>query len=458
MATPIDWAKGKWNAFLGRDPTTKVNDFFRSGNVYTQRPDRFHYRTTSAKAVVAKIYNRIALDVASVSIVHAKTDADGNFMEMVKSSLNECLSLSANLDQTGTAFIKDAVQSMFDEGVVALVPIVTNYDPTGRSDSYDIENMRVGRIMAWYPAAVDVEVYNEKTGQHQVINLPKKAVAIVENPFYSVMNEPNSTLQSLLRTIRKLDAWNDQNASGKLDLIIQLPYVIKSEQRRREADKRRKDLEDQMTGSQLGIGYIDGTEKVVQLNRSLENNLWTQVKELTTQLYNELGLTEGVIDGSADEQASINYYYHTISPICSALCDEMKRKFLSKTARTQGQSILFFRDPFKLVPVAQLADIGDKFRRNEIMTSNELRSKLGLKPIQTEDADSLRNPNLNKSAEELQAEQGTEEVDPNMVDETGEVADPNTQEEYPEEQSSDPDQQYADDFVDQLINGGGNNG
>lgn len=456
MATPIEWAKGKWNAFLGRDPTEKINNFFRSGNVYTQRPDRFHYRTTSAKAVVAKIYNRIALDVAAVSIVHAKTDADGNYLETVKSGLNECLTLSANIDQTGMAFIKDAVQSMFDEGVVALVPIITNYDPTGRSDSYDIENMRVGRIVAWYPAAVDVEVYNETTGQHQVINLPKKAVAIIENPFYSVMNEPNSTLQSLLRTIRKLDAWNDQNASGKLDLIIQLPYVIKSEQRRKEADKRRKDLEDQMTGSQLGIGYIDGTEKVVQLNRSLENNLWTQVKELTTQLYNELGLTEGVIDGSADEQASINYYYHTISPICSAICDEMKRKFLSKTARTQGQSILFFRDPFKLVPVAQLADIGDKFRRNEIMTSNELRSKLGLKPIQTEDAESLRNPNLNKSAEEVAAEEGVMD-DPNAVDDSM-TEDPNTMQQEEPEDNEDEDQQYADDFVNQLINGGANNG
>lgn len=389
-----------WNAFHGRDPTKELNTLLTGGtSSYGSRPDRIRYRTTSAKTVVAKIYNRIALDVSTTQIIHAKIDADGNYLSDVNDGLNSCLTLSANIDQTGMFFIKDAIESMFDEGVIAIVPVDTTSDPTGDSEAYDILSMRVGHVCDWYPTAVRVDVYNEQTGNHEEIILPKSSVAIIENPFYSVMNEPNSTLQRLLRTISRLDAWNDQNASGKLDLIIQLPYVIKSEQRQREADKRRKDLEEQLNGSKLGVGYIDGTEKVVQLNRSLENNLWTQVKELTEQLFNELGLTQAIIDGTADEQTSINYFNHTIAPICEAICGEMTRKFLSKTAISQGHRILYFRDPFQLVTLGTLADMADKFRRNSIMTSNEVRAKMHMKPSAAEDAETLRNPNLNQPSD-----------------------------------------------------------
>lgn len=408
MATVFQRLRSGWNAFIARDPTNeKIQQFVQSGYAYSSRPDRFHGRLTSAKAVVAKVLNRIALDTAMIDIVHARVNEEGDYTETIKDGLNECLTLSANLDQTGMLFKQDAIQSMFDEGCIALVPINTSSDPTTDSDSYDILSMRVGRIESWYPTEVRVEVYNELNGKHEYLMMPKKAVAIVENPFYSVMNEPNSTLQNLLRTIQRLDAYNAQNVSGKLDLIIQLPYVIKSEQKRKEADNRRQDLIDQLTGSPLGVGYIDGTEKVVQLNRSLENNLWQQVKDLTTQLYNEFGLTQAIIDGTADEQTYINYFDHTISPICAALCDEMTRKFLSQTARTQGQRIVFFRDPFKLVPVSQLADIADKMRRNEIMTANEIRSKIGLKPSKEQSATELRNPNLNKSTEEIKQQAGS---------------------------------------------------
>lgn len=408
MATVFQRLRSGWNAFIGRDPTNeKIQQFVQSGYAYSSRPDRFHGRLTSAKAVVTKVLNRIALDTAMIDIVHARVNEEGDYTETIKDGLNECLTLSANLDQTGMLFKQDAIQSMFDEGCIALVPINTSSDPTTDSDSYDILSMRVGRIESWYPTEVRVEVYNELNGKHEYLMMPKKAVAIVENPFYSVMNEPNSTLQNLLRTIQRLDAYNAQNVSGKLDLIIQLPYVIKSEQKRKEADNRRQDLIDQLTGSPLGVGYIDGTEKVVQLNRSLENNLWQQVKDLTTQLYNEFGLTQAIIDGTADEQTYINYFDHTISPICAALCDEMTRKFLSQTARTQGQRIVFFRDPFKLVPVSQLAEIADKMRRNEIMTANEIRSKIGLKPSKERSATELRNPNLNKSTEEIKQGAGS---------------------------------------------------
>lgn len=423
MATILQRFRSGWNAFLGRDPTkdltaSRIGAMSQFGYAYSQRPDRFHYRTTNARAVVAKIYNRIALDVAMINIIHAKVDKDGNYVDTIKDGLNDCLTLDTNLDQTGMAFFIDLVQSMFDEGCVAVVPVDTTSNPLN-SDSYDVRSLRVGRITGWYPYAVRVEVYNENTGKKEELLMPKRVVGIIENPFYSVMNEGNSTLQSLLRTIRKLDAWNDQNASGKLDLIIQLPQVIKSEQRQREAKARLQDLENQLTGSPLGIGYIDGTEKVVQLNRSVENNLWTQVKELTTQLYNELGLTQAIIDGTADEQTSINYFEHTISPICKAICDELSRKFLSKKARSTGQAVVYFRDPFKLVPVAQLADIADRFRRNEIMTSNEFRSKIGLRPSDAEEANSLRNPNLNKSNAEEQADQdnpGDEHESGSLVD------------------------------------------
>lgn len=401
--------KNAWNAFQNRDPTgsvkaqNSINSFFQSGYSYSERPDRFHYRMTNAKNVVAKIYNRLALDVASVEIIHAKVDEDGNYIGTINDSLNECLTLSANIDQTGMNLKLDAAQSLFDEGCICIIPIDTDDDPTGDSEQYKILSLRVGRIVGWHPFYVDVEAYNERTGRKEVIrNFPKSACAIIENPFWSIMNEPNSTLQQLLKTIQHLDAFNSQNASGKLDLIIQLPYVIKSEQRRAEAEKRRRDLQDQLDGSALGIGYIDGTEKIVQLNRSLENNLWTQVKDLQTQLYNELGLTQGIIDGSATEQVLVNYFNNTIAPVCEVICQEMKRKFLSKTARSQGQSIIYFRDPFRLITISQLAEIGDKLRRNEIVSTNELRAKIGMKASTEKEANTLHNPNLyNKDASKI---------------------------------------------------------
>lgn len=391
-----------WNAFLGRDPTLQ----FSPGDMgygYSFRPDRIRYTRGNYRSVVAAVYNRIAVDVAAIHFEHAKLDKDGFYEKSIDSGLNNCLNVEANVDQSGEAFILDIVESMFDEGVVAIVPTDTTINPM-KTQSFDILEMRTGKILEWFPSAVKVHLYNEQIGQFQDLILPKSTVAIVENPFYSVMNEPNSTLQRLLRTISRLDALNDQTGSGKLDLIIQLPYVIKSEQRQREAERRRRDLEEQLADSKYGVGYIDGTERVTQLNRAVENNLWEQVKDLTTQLFNQLGLTQGVIDGTADEATMINYYNNTVSPICSAITKEFIRKFLSKTARTQKQSVVFFRDPFKLVPVSQLADIGDKFKRNEIMTSNELRSKIGLKPSKATNAEELRNPNLNKSEAEMQAD------------------------------------------------------
>lgn len=397
MASIGERIRSGWNAFMGRDPTDQMNQVIQAGAAYSYRPDQFRYRMTSAKSVVCKVYNRIAVDVASATIVHAKCDENGNYVETVKDGLNTCLTTSANVDQTGVDLMLDAVQSMCDEGVVALVPVDTSSDPTGDSESYDILSMRTGRIIQWYPYYVKVEVFDERVGQHKQITLPKKSVAIIQNPFYSIMNEPSSTMQQLLRTISKLDRANDQNANGKLDLIIQLPYTIRSEQRKREAEQRRKDLENQLNSAKLGVGYIDGTEKVVQLNRSLENNLWTQVKELTTQLYNELGLTQSILDGTADEQASINYFNNTIAPILTAFSLEMTRKFLSKTARSQGHAVVFFRDPFKYTPIDQFADIAQKLKTAEIMTSNELRSKIGLRPVEDTEshADDLRNPNTN---------------------------------------------------------------
>lgn len=388
-----------WNAFLGRDPTSNLSTA-QLGYGYSYRPDRMRYTRGNYRSVVASVYNRIAVDVSAIHFEHARLDKDGNFAETIDSDFNNCLSVEANVDQTGDALIQDIVESMFDEGVVAVVPTHTDFDPYDTS-SYKIFELRVGKILEWYPSAVKVHLYNEMTGNFQDIILPKSTVAIIENPFYSVMNEPNSTLQRLIRTINRLDALNDKTGSGKLDLIIQLPYLVKNEQKRKEAEKRKKDLEEQLGDSKYGIGYIDGTEHVTQLNRSLDNNLWTQVKDLTAQLYNQLGLTQSILDGTADEATKINYYESTISPICSAITKEFIRKFLTKTARSQKQSVVFFRDPFKLVPVSQLADIADKFRRNEIMTSNELRSEIGLKPSTASQADTLRNPNLNASDAEL---------------------------------------------------------
>lgn len=391
-----------WNAFLGRDPTNVIKP--ENGEPYfgyASRPDRIRFTRGNQRSIVSSIYNRISLDVAAINFEHAKVDESGNFMEPIDSPLQNCLTVEANTDQTGKNLIQDIVQSMFDEGVVAVVPTDTDYDPTGLSERYDILRLRTGRIQNWYPSEVVVRLYNERQGRFQDVRLPKSMVAIIENPFYATMNEPNSTLQRLIRAINTLDEMNSNVAANKLDIIIQLPYSVKSEQRREEANRRRKDLEDQLAGSKYGIAWSDSTERITQLNRAVENNLWEQVKDLTAQLYNQLGLTQGVIDGTADESVMINYYNNTITPICSAICDEFKRKFLSKTARSQSQSIVFFRDPFKLVPVSQLADIADKFRRNEIMTSNEIRSKIGERPSKAENASELRNPNLNKSQEEM---------------------------------------------------------
>lgn len=402
MASLAQRFRSGWNAFLGRDPTKERQ--FTSGEVYgyTSRPDRVKFTLSNQRSVVASVYNRIAVDVSQITMIHAKLDDQNHYEETVDSHLNRCLTLEANIDQTSKAFIQDIVESMFDEGIVAVVPTDTDDDPTTLSERWDIYSMRTGRVTEWYPLAVKVRVYNERIGQYQEIVLPKDSVAIITNPFYATMNEPNSTLQRLIRTINKLDKLNEQNTTNKLNLIISLPYITKTEQRRKEAEKRRADLENQLENSPLGVAYADGTERITQLNRPLETGLWEQVKELTTELFNKLGVTQAILDGTADEATTINYYNNTIVPICSAIADEFKRKFLSSTAITQKHTIFFYRDPFKLVPVSQLADIADKFRRNELITANELRAEIGMKPAEGEDANSLRNPNLNKSKEEME--------------------------------------------------------
>lgn len=412
MASIFQRFRSGWNAFLGRDPTHYKSTELGIG--YGVRPDRMYYTRGNYRSVVAAIYNRISVDVSSIEIVHARLDENNRYAETIDSDLNNCLTVEANVDQTGKSFLQDLVESMLDEGVVAVVPTDTDVDPA--TGSFKIIEVRTAKIVEWYPYDVKVHIYNERTGRYQDIIVPKSSTAIIYNPFYSSMNEPNSNLQRLIRTISRLDALNDQTGSGKLDMIIQLPFVIKSDQRRKEAEKRRKDLEMQLSDSKYGVGYIDGTERVTQLNRSVENNLWEQVKDLTARVYNQLGLTQAIIDGTADEQATINYFNNTIAPICSAIADEFKRKFLTKTARSQKQSIVFFRDPFKLVPVSQLADIADKFRRNEIMTSNELRSELGFKPSDAANAEELRNPNLNASNEEIADRDGSDPAAQNDTD------------------------------------------
>jgi hypothetical protein len=348
---------------------------------------------------VTSVYNRIAMDCAAISIQHVKLDENKRYIETVESGLNSCLNLSANIDQTGRTFLQDAFLSMFDEGCIALVPVDTSFNPK-ETGSYDIDSMRVGKITEWYPQHVKVRLYNERNGRKEEVVLPKSVVAIVENPLYAVINEPNSTMQRLIRKLNILDAIDEQSGSGKLNLIIQLPYVVKTKARQEQAEARRKDLEYQLTGSKYGIAYTDGTEKVVQLNRSVDNNLMGQIEYLTSMLYSQLGITQAVMDGTADEKTMLNYYNRTIEPILSAFTDEMKRKFLTKTARTQGQSIVFFRDPFKLVPVAELAEIADKMTRNEIMSSNEIRQVVGMKPSNDPKADELRNRNLSAPKEE----------------------------------------------------------
>lgn len=380
-----------WNAFMNRDPTYNYQDL---GNSYSIRPDRPRFTRGNERSIVTSVYNRIALDVSAISIQHVRLDDNGRFKEQMNTSLNSCLTLSANTDQTGRAFIQDAVMSMLDEGCVAIVPIDTTTDPN-ISDSYDILTMRTAKILDWYPNHVRIRVYNEKTGRQEETIVPKKMVAIVENPLYAVINEPNSTMQRLVRKLSLLDVTDEQTASGKLDLIIQLPYVIKTEARRQQAEERRKSIEMQLAGSKYGIAYTDGTERITQLNRSIENNLMKQIEYLTSMLYSQLGITQSILDGTADEKTMLNYYSRTIEPIISAIVDEMKRKFLTKTARSQHQSIAFFRDPFKLVPVNDIAEIADKFTRNEIMTSNEIRQIVGMKPSDDPKADKLINSNLN---------------------------------------------------------------
>lgn len=420
MPTIMQRIRSGWNAFIGRDPTEEFSTRdFGGYTSYGSRPDRVRYSGGGQRAIIAPIYNRIAVDVASIHMEHARLDENKHFKEGVDSGLNECITVSANVDQTGRAFIQDIVESMFDEGIIAVVPTDTDINPM-KTESYKILKMRTGKIVSWYPQHVKVHLYNELNGQYQDVTLPKSNVAIIENPFYSAMNEPNSTLQRLITAIHKLNAANDISTSSKLDLIIQLPYVTKSPQRKAEARKRRKEIEDQLSSSKLGIAYTDGTERVTQLNRSLDNNLWAQVKELTAQLYSQLGVTPSILDGTADEATRINYFNSTIAPICSAISDEFNRKFLSKTARTRGQSIVYYRDPFKLVPVSQLADIADKFRRNEIMTSNELRAEIGMKPSDAANAETLRNPNLNESNAQVAEDgfsAGAQNVsDPSLID------------------------------------------
>ena len=386
----ISRLKHSWNAFMNRDPTY---DYINTGPVYSSRPDRPRFTRGNERTIVTAIYNRIALDVASINISHCKVDNNGRFIETINSSLNKCLNLEANLDQTGRAFVQDIVMSMLDEGSVAIVPVETDISPS-KTESYKILSMRTGKIIEWYPNHVKIRLYDERDGEKKDIKLEKKSVAIIENPLYAVINEHNSTMQRLMRKLALLDSMDERMSTGKLDMIIQLPYVIKSETRRKEAERRRKELEEQMSGSTYGIGYIDGTERIVQLNRSLDNNLVKQVEQLTSQLYSQLGITQAILDSSASEEEMLNYYSRTIEPIISAIVDEMKRKFLTKTARSQGQTIVFYRDPFKLVPLNNVADIVDKFTRNEVMTSNEVRQKMGLMPSKDPKADELINSNI----------------------------------------------------------------
>ena len=389
--------KKVWNVFRNKDPSYDYRDF---GVSYSYRPERVRFTRGNERTIINSIYNRIALDVSSITIQHVRLDDNGRYLNTIDSGLNNCLTLEANIDQTGREFIQDVVMSMFDEGCVAIVPVDTTDDPEN-TGSYDINTMRTGKILEWYPRHVKVRVYNDRTGKKEDIVLSKKSVAIIENPFYSIMNEPNSMVQRLIRKLNLLDVVDEQTSSGKLDLIIQLPYIIKTDARRQQAEKRRKDIEEQLAGSKYGIAYTDGTEKITQLNRSVENNLLKQIEYLTNLVHGQIGITTTIMDGTADERTMLNYNNRTIEPIVSTIVDSMKRNFLTKTARTQKQSIVFFRDPFRLVPVTDLAEIADKFTRNEIMTSNEIRQIVGMKPSSDPRADELRNKNLNQSDKEM---------------------------------------------------------
>lgn len=405
--------KHAWNAFTGN-----IQMNYRDlGMSYSYRADRPRMSRGNERSIVTSVYNRIALDVAALNVQHVRLDENGRFLSVIDDGLNNCLTLEANVDQTARSFIQDVVISMFDEGSVAIVPVDTTTDPNV-SGSYDIQSLRVGQILDWYPQYIRTRVYNEQTGRKEDIVVPKSAVAIIENPLYAVINEPNSTMQRLIRKLNLLDVIDEQSGSGKLDLIIQLPYVIKTEARRQQAENRRKDIESQLSGSKYGIAYTDGTEHITQLNRSVNNNLMSQIEYLTSMLYSQLGITQSILDGTADEKTMLNYNNRTIEPIISAIVDEMKRKFLTKTARSQRQSISFFRDPFKLVPVNEIAEIADKFTRNEIMTSNEIRQVVGMKPSDDPRADELRNKNLSEpSGSDQQSEEALITTD-NSVEES----------------------------------------
>ena len=399
--------KHAWNTFFNRDPTDDFKDVTIS---YSYRPDRLRLTKGNERSIATSIFNRIALDVSSINIQHCKLDKNGRYISPINSKLNNCLTLEANKDQTSRAFIQDVVMSMFDEGCVAIVPIETTANPS-ITDSYDIYSMRTGKILEWYPDQVKVRVYNDRTGKKEDIKLPKSTVAIIENPLYAVMNEPNSIMQRLIRKLNLLDAIDEQSGSGKLDLIIQLPYTIRSEARRKEAEKRRKDIEMQLANSKYGIAYADATEHITQLNRSVENNLMKQIEYLTEMAYSQLGITQTILDGTADEKTMLNYNNRTVEPIISAIVDSMKRTFLSKTARSQLQSILFFNDPFKLVPISQIAEVADKFTRNEILTSNEIRQIIGMKPSDDPKADQLINSNISQPNEVVEKYTNSNEND-----------------------------------------------
>ena len=411
--------KHAWNAFFNKDPTPVRWD---AGSAYAYRPDRPRLTRGNERSIVTAVYNRIAIDVSALKIRHCRLDENERYIEDVESKLNRCLSIEANIDQTSRAFMQDIVMSMLDEGCVAVIPVDTTFNPS-MTGAYDILTMRTGKILEWYPSAIKVRVYNEKTGEKEDIIVPKTMAAIIENPLYAVMNEPNSTLQRLIRKLNLLDAIDEQSGAGKLDLIIQLPYIIKTEARRQQAETRRKDIEMQLSGSKYGIAYTDGTERITQLNRPLENNLMKQIEYLTSMLFSQLGITQSILDGTADEKTMLNYNNRTVEPIVSAIVDEMKRKFLTKTAISQRQSIKYFMDPFKLVPINNIADIADKFTRNEILSSNEVRQIIGIKPSDDPKADKLINKNIAQPNEEessVEGEAGYEETDgayePNIMD------------------------------------------
>lgn len=409
----INRIRSGWNAFIGRDPTDIYQIASSYGSSYGYYPDRKVLSGGSEKTIINSIYNRIAVDVSTIDIEHVRIDENNNFLEQIDSGLNNCFTLEANKDQAGRAFVQDIALSLFDNGVVALVPTDTNKNPFF-TDSYDILSMRVGEVIAWYPDSVKIHVYNDRKGEKEDIVLPKHMVAIIQNPFYSVMNTRNGTVMRLRRKLALLDQTDDDNASGRLDIIMQLPYTIHSTALKQRAEARRKDIENQLKGSKYGIAYADATEKITQLNRPAENQLHAEVESLTKQLYSQLNITDEILNGTANEQTMLNYYDRTVEPVLQAIVDEVKRKFISKTARAQGQSMIFFRNPFKLVPVSQVADIADKLTRNEIMTSNEVRQILGMRPSSDPGADELRNKNMPVDETGMMPQEGQVEMNPEL--------------------------------------------